>query len=312
MTSVREKRKSIPFQRSVLRGLGFLAPPLLTLLILAWICSLLQNYVLHPIEVASKQSISWIIDDTKPDPPTGVEIISTNAGREFVWSHRTYTEISSGEWIPKKVFESVNANPGSKMPLTGQAYYLRYSELTFLRRYFVLPLFFVTFISLLYFLGRFFAFGAGHFVYRATESAIAKLPIIRTVYTSVKQVTDFVFTEKEVEFNRVVAVEYPRIGIWTLGFVTGESMTTIRDRATEPVISVLLPTSPMPATGVTITVRKSETIELDITVDQAVQFIMSCGVVVPVSEKQGSTASAITDLVAAHLQEVPTDDTNSV
>ena len=312
MVSVRDKRKSIPFQRSVLRGLGFLAPPLLTVVILAWICSLVQDYVLQPIEVASKHSISWMINDTIVEPPPGVEIDASKSVREFADSGRVYVEIASGEWIPKNVYDSVNSNPGTEIPKTGQSYFLRYSELTFLRRYFVLPLFFLTFISLLYFLGRFFAFGVGHFLYRAAEKAITHLPIIRTVYTSVKQVTDFVFTEKEVEFNRVVAVEYPRVGIWTLGFVTGESMSVIRDHASEPVISVLLPTSPMPATGVTVTVRKSETIELDITVDQAFQFIMSCGVVVPVSEKQGQSAPAISDLVTEHLQELPTDDANSV
>ena len=80
---------------------------------------------------------------------------------------------------------------------------------------------------------------------------------------------------------KVVAVEYPRRGIWSLGFVTGESMLDIRSAANEPVVSVLIPTSPMPATGFTMTVLKSETIDMNITVDQALQFIVSCGVVVP-------------------------------
>jgi uncharacterized membrane protein len=71
------------------------------------------------------------------------------------------------------------------------------------------------------------------------------------------------------------------MGIWSLGFVTGESMLDIRTAANEPVLSVLIPTSPMPATGYTITVRKSETIDLNITFDQACQFCISCGVVVP-------------------------------
>jgi uncharacterized membrane protein len=89
------------------------------------------------------------------------------------------------------------------------------------------------------------------------------------------------FTDPDVDYTRVVAVEYPRKGIWTVAFVTGESMSDIRATAGEPVMSVLIPTSPMPFTGFTVSVKKSETVDLDITVDQAFQFVISCGVVVP-------------------------------
>ena len=66
-----------------------------------------------------------------------------------------------------------------------------------------------------------------------------------------------------------------------MGFVTGDSMLDIRNAAGEPMLTVLMPTSPMPATGFTISVPKSETIDLNITIDQAIQFCVSCGVVVP-------------------------------
>ncbi|NIO38894.1 MAG: DUF502 domain-containing protein, partial [Burkholderiales bacterium] len=68
------------------------------------------------------------------------------------------------------------------------------------------------------------------------------LPVIRNVYSSVKQVTDFAFNESEIRFTRVVAVEYPRRGIWSLGFLTGESMIDIKSAAGEPVVTVLMPT----------------------------------------------------------------------
>lgn len=77
------------------------------------------------------------------------------------------------------------------------------------------------------------------------------MPIIRNVYSSVKQVTDFAFNDSEIQYTRVVAVEYPRKGIWSMGFVTGESLMDIRKAAGEPMLSVLMPTSPMPATGFT-------------------------------------------------------------
>ena len=125
------------------------------------------------------------------------------------------------------------------------------------------------------------AAGFGRMFWNLVEKGIFRLPLVRNVYSSVKQVTDFMFSENEIEYTRIVAVEYPRKGVWSLGFVTGESMWQIREAAGEPVLSVLIPSSPMPVTGYTITVLKSETVDLDITLDQAFQFTISCGVVVP-------------------------------
>ena len=83
------------------------------------------------------------------------------------------------------------------------------------------------------------------------------------------------------QYTRVVAIEYPRKGIWTLAFVTGEGMHDIQNAVDEPVISAFVPHSPMPFTGFAVTVKKSETIDLNISVDQAIQFVVSCGVVIP-------------------------------
>ena len=94
------------------------------------------------------------------------------------------------------------------------------------------------------------------------------------------------------QYSRVVAVEYPRKGIWSLGLVTGESMLDIRSAANEPILSVLIPTSPMPVTGYTVTIRKSEALDLNITIDQAFQFIVSCGVVIPPQQLQEALAAA--------------------
>ena len=75
-------------------------------------------------------------------------------------------------------------------------------------------------------------------------------------------------------------------GIWSLGLVTGESMLGIAAAAQEPVLSVLIPASPAPFTGYTLTIKKSEAIDLDISIDQAVQFIVSCGVVIAPQQLQ--------------------------
>jgi len=163
-------------------------------------------------------------------------------------------------------------------------FYRIFVEQKFLQWYIVIPFFLCVFLLMLYLLGKFLAAGVGRFFWMQFERVINRLPVIRNVYSSVKQVTDFMFSEREIEYTRVVAVEYPRKGVWTVAMVTGESLLDIRSAANEPVLSVLIPTSPMPFTGFTVTVKKSETIDLNITIDQAFQFIVSCGVVAPLQE----------------------------
>jgi uncharacterized membrane protein len=180
----------------------------------------------------------------------------------------------------------VAKKPGDPPPETAKGYYRRYVDLKYLQPIPTVLLFLALFVLLLYLLGKFMAAGIGRVFVGLFERGIHRLPLVRNVYSSVKQVSDFLFTEREIEYTRVIAVEYPRKGIWSLGLVTGESMADIRSAANEPVLSVLIPTSPMPVTGYTVTVRKSETIDLNVTIEQAFQFIISCGVVVPPRELQ--------------------------
>ncbi|MDH3716509.1 MAG: DUF502 domain-containing protein [Planctomycetota bacterium] len=169
-----------------------------------------------------------------------------------------------------------------------------------------LVIFVGVFVIFMFFLGRFLAAGAGRFAHANFERLINRLPLIRNVYGSVKQVTDFVFSESDVEYTRVVALEYPRKGIWSLGLVTGESMLDIRSAANEPILSVLVPTSPAPFTGFTITIKKSEAIDLNLTIDQAFQFIVSCGVVVPDQQLQDHLNS-LDEPAPQQLEEVAQD-----
>ncbi len=189
--------------------------------------------------------------------------------------------------MPISVYDLVRENQGSEpIPVTARGIYNSYVELRYLRPYLVIPAFLAVFILVLYLLGKFIAAGVGRFFVTHVEQGILSLPLVRNVYFSVKQVSDFLFSPREIEYTRVVAVEYPRKGIWSIGLVTGESMVDIRSAANEPVLSILVPTSPMPVTGYTINVKKSEAIDLDITIDQAFQFIVSCGVVVPPQQVQ--------------------------
>ncbi len=252
------------FRRGVLHGLGVILPPLLTVVVFLWTWNLISAYVFDPIENLARKAIVAGIRDVRagPQPPEG-----------------TYYQLSTGEWIPVHVYEQVKANPGPAVPHTGLGYYRRYVDITWLRRSAVVPLFLIVFVLILYLLGRFFRAGVGRLIWEAFESLVNRLPLIRNVYSSVKQVTDFVFSERQIGFHRVVAVEYPRRGIWAIAFVTGEGTLDIAAAENQPMLSLLVPTSPIPGTGFTIMTPKSDVRDLNMTVDQAVQFLVSCGVV---------------------------------
>lgn len=278
-----------PFRRAVLRGLAVVTPPLLTIVIFVWVWNTIQDYVLIPVEtiarevVTAKISGSTILDEV-PDDAQEKEFVD-GVLLSFKRNDEKYIPTENDQWILQSVYEVVANDKRHIVPGTALGIVERYVDIRYLNRYVVVPLFLSVFILLLYLLGKFLAAGMGRFIWRFFEQLIHRLPIIRNVYSSVKQVSDFVLSEREIEYTRVVALEYPRKGIWAIGFVTGESFLDIRSAANEPVVSVLVPTSPMPATGFTITVRKSETIDVNITVDQAFQFCLSCGVVVPSSQQ---------------------------
>jgi uncharacterized membrane protein len=274
-----------PFRRAVLRGLAIVMPPLLTIGFFAWGWSLIDNYVLSPIETGLAFAASSYEFDKQVTVPADVprsDITEDGSGViTFVYKNRTYKRGSDGHWVG----------------YYDTAYYKEHR----LDRTTVLLLFIPLFVLTLYLLGKSVAVGIGRMLVNQFEKLIQRVPLVSNVYSAVKQVTDFVFTESEIEFNRVVAVQYPRLGIWSVGFVTGESMADIQSSANEPVLSVLMPTSPMPVTGFTITVLKSEAIDLNITIDQAIQFIVSCGVVVPRQQQHTHDADQIATSVSAAI-----------
>ena len=119
------------------------------------------------------------------------------------------------------------------------------------------------------------------------EKLIDRVPLIRRVYPAVKQVTDFFFGDNEedkMKFNRVVAVEYPRKGLYSVGLVTGDTMRSIEDAMGEPCLTVFVPSSPTPFTGYVITVPQKDTIDLGISIEDALKFAVSGGVLVPPSQ----------------------------
>lgn len=257
-------------------------PPVLTIVIFLWIFGTVQVYVLKPVTDASREALVWLVRDVR-EPPAG-----SGAKPTLEFDGQPYIRLESGEYIPAAIADAVRADiPGKPLP-NARAAYEDYVNLRYLRPVIVVPVFILVFVMVLYLLGKLFAAGIGGFI----ESVARRLPIVRSVYASVKKVTDFAFVENEVEFKRVVAIEFPRKGIWTVGLVTGEGMLDIAGAAHEPCLTVAVPGSPVPFTGNVVTVPKSAAHDLNITIDEALQFFISCGVVVPTRELREKSAPA--------------------
>jgi uncharacterized membrane protein len=271
---------SHPFRHAVMRGLGLLVPPLLTVVILLWIISTTRTYVLDPVNALVREALVWRLSDMKKGLPV------EPGKRTAMDGGKTYYQLDDGVFVPKEeVYDYVLQGLGSEsLPQTGKAVYDRYVELKYLRPYFTVPVFLVVFILLLFLLGKFMAFGLGGFFWDRLEGGIHRLPLVRSVYSSVKQVADFFLSEKPIQFTRVVAVEYPRQGMWCMAFVTSEGLADVRAAANEPMLGIFVPTSPTSLTGYALTVAKREVLDLNMTVDQAIQFIVSCGLVMPLGD----------------------------
>jgi len=152
-------------------------------------------------------------------------------------------------------------------------------------------------------IGALLASVVGRTLWKMVENFILNTPVVRRVYPYIKQVTDFLLTQEEQKrfFKRVVAVQYPRKGVWSLGFVTGSGIRKIRDSTKTDLVSVLVPTSPTPFTGFVIMVPRKSIIELDITIEEALRFTVSGGVITP--GKTGSATFQELDLDAGKRQE---------
>ena len=143
-------------------------------------------------------------------------------------------------------------------------------------------------VLLIYIVGATLGSIIGRRLYARGEQLISKVPLIKQVYPSVKQVTEFLVgpsdEAEKMRFSRVVAVEYPRKGLWSVGLVTGSTMRMIQERAGTPSLTVFIPSSPTPFTGYVITVPKEDTIDLPVTIEEALRFSVSAGVIVPPSQ----------------------------
>jgi uncharacterized membrane protein len=113
------------------------------------------------------------------------------------------------------------------------------------------------------------------------DALLGRIPIVRSIYSSVKQVSDTLFSENGNAFRKALLVQWPRPGVWTIAFQTGTPGGDVGHHLGEDYLSVYVPTTPNPTGGYFVMLKKSDCIELAMTVDEALTYVISMGVVAP-------------------------------
>jgi len=127
----------------------------------------------------------------------------------------------------------------------------------------------------------------GKRILQAAESLLMKIPMANGIYDAIRKLIDVFFSNKS-NFKRVVLIEWPRKGVYSIAFITAEAVGEVQESTKEDVVNVFMPTTPNPTTGFLVLVPKSDIIPLKMSVDDAVKLIISGGIVVPPPSRQGS------------------------
>jgi uncharacterized membrane protein len=139
----------------------------------------------------------------------------------------------------------------------------------------------------------------GRFFHRLIDRVLAHVPVIRNVYGTVKQIFETILAQRSGAFREAVLVEYPRRGIWAIGFITGRTEGEVQNITEEETLNIFLPTTPNPTSGFLLFVPRKELVRLNMTVEEAIKMVISGGIVTPPdrrspSEKKKPKVSAAT------------------
>jgi uncharacterized membrane protein len=140
-------------------------------------------------------------------------------------------------------------------------------------------------LLLIWFIGILASNFIGKKLFQIAEKLLLKIPLASGIYDATKKLMRFFSTDKSA-FRRVVLIEWPRKGVYSVAFMTAEAMGEVQEKTKEEVVSVFMPTTPNPTTGFLVLVPKNEIIQLEMSVDDAMKLIISGGIVTPSSIPQ--------------------------
>lgn len=126
---------------------------------------------------------------------------------------------------------------------------------------------------------------ANHKLFSATEYFFKKIPVVRSIYFPVKQLTQTVYGSANTAFRKVVLVRYPTPGVYTIGFITSSGIERVEDKIGKSTVCVFIPTAPNPTSGMLVMVPEEDIIELDMCVEDAIKLVVSGGIAKPINKK---------------------------
>ena len=143
---------------------------------------------------------------------------------------------------------------------------------------------FVITVILILVVGFFATYIIGAQLFKLGEEILYRVPIVKSIYSAVKQINDVLFMQKTAEeYRRACIIEYPRKGIWSVGFITSDAAIEIEAKAKEKMINVFIPNTPTPATGFLVVFPARDVILLDMKIEDAFKYVVSGGVLKPSS-----------------------------
>ncbi len=211
-------------------------------------------------------------EQRRPGPP-GRFGLATKLRNYFLAGVIVAAPISITLFIVWQVVEVVDNNVGKLLPA-------RYNPETYLP--FSVPgigvLLMVVLITLI---GMVAAGFVGRAIMRTSERLLNRMPVIRSIYGTLKQIFETVFSQSSQSFREVVLIEYPRRGIWAIGFLTGTTRGEIQERVEPKLLNIFLPTTPNPTSGFLLFVPKEDVLHLDMSVEDGIKMVISSGIVAP-------------------------------
>lgn len=148
----------------------------------------------------------------------------------------------------------------------------------------------------------------GRLIMRFYDGLLARMPVVRTVYSALKQIIETVLAQQSTAFRQAVLIEYPRRGLWAIAFITGRTEEEVQNLTDEEMINIFLPTTPNPTSGFLLFVPKGELIPLSMTVEEAIKMVISAGIVTPPDHREDSEQQV--PLVFATAEDDETLDTD--
>ncbi len=264
------------FKVFFLRGLAILLPSVLTIWIIVYAYQFVNTRIAEPINAITRMAVIRL-----------TPLVIRGPAEDEAWAQAHYPEwfyISAEERQAERDRRSLEKQPKLSDAALDLAIRQRSFKAWWDQHPWLNAIGLILAILLFYLAGRVFGSFLGRRIAVRIERLVAGVPVFKQVYPYVKQLVDFILGERKIEFDRVVAVEYPRKGIWSIGFLTGHSINDVaRVAGVDPVgmVTVFIPSSPTPFTGYTITVFREEIYPVGITVEEALRFVVSGGVLVP-------------------------------